>query len=138
MRSIAVAVILALSTPGASSAQPATAPIIDMHIMHAGWPMLDDLLAVLWTHPQVHVDVGVISFALPRKEFHRYPQRIVEAGFGNRVMFGSDQMNWPKAIDAAIEAIETAPFLTARQKRAIFYDNAARFLRISGAVATPR
>lgn len=32
---------------------------------------------------------------------------------------------------------ETAPFLTAKQKRAIFYDNAARFLRISPAAARP-
>ncbi len=31
-----------------------------VYIMHAGWPMLDDLLTVLWAHPQVHVDVGGI------------------------------------------------------------------------------
>ena len=35
------------------------------------------------------------------------------------------------AVDAAIEGIETASFLSARQKRDIFYDNAARFLRLS-------
>jgi hypothetical protein len=29
--------------------------------------MLDDLLAVLWVHPQVHVAVGIICYALPRK-----------------------------------------------------------------------
>ncbi len=113
-------------------------PKLRVYIMHAGWPMLDDLLAVLWAHPQVHLDVGAIAFALPRKEFHRYLQRIVEAGFGSRVLFGSDQMNWPKTIDVAIEAIETAPFLTKKQKRAILYDNAARFLRLpaSGAPGT--
>jgi uncharacterized protein len=48
--------------------------------MHAGWPMLDDLLAVLWVYPQVYVDVGAICYALPRAEFHRYLQRIVEEG----------------------------------------------------------
>jgi uncharacterized protein len=48
--------------------------------------MLDDLLAVLWTHPHVYVDVGAIVFGLPRAEFYRYLQRIVEAGFGKRVM----------------------------------------------------
>lgn len=108
-------------------------PKLRLYLMHAGWPMLDDLLAVLYAHPQVHVDVGVISFILPRQEFHRYLQRIIEAGFGQRVMFGSDQMNWPLAIDAAIQAIETAPFLTAEQKRDIFFNNAARFLRLSPA-----
>jgi hypothetical protein len=106
-------------------------PRLRVYIMHAGWPMLDDLLAVLWAHPQVSVDVGAICFALSRKEFHRYLERIVDAGFGSRVMFGSDQMNWPGVIQYGIEAIESAPFLTAAQKRDILYTNAARFLRFS-------
>jgi predicted TIM-barrel fold metal-dependent hydrolase len=106
-------------------------PRLRLYIMHAGWPMIDDLLAVLWTHPQVYVDVGVISFALPRKEFHKYLQRIVEAGFGKRVMFGSDQMVWPEAIEYAIESIETASFLSAQQKRDILFNNATRFLRLT-------
>ena len=45
-------------------------------------------------------------------------------------MFGSDQMVWPEKIGAAVEAIEQAPFLTGEQKRDIFYNNAARFLRL--------
>ena len=28
-------------------------PKLRVSLMHAGWPMIDDLLAVLWTHPQV-------------------------------------------------------------------------------------
>ena len=106
-------------------------PRLRLFIMHAGWPMIDDLLAVLWTHPQIYVDVGAISFALPRKEFHKYLQRIVEAGFGKRVMFGSDQMVWPEAIEYAMESIETASFLSSQQKRDIFFNNAARFLRLT-------
>jgi uncharacterized protein len=46
-------------------------------------------------------------------------------------MFGSDQMNWPTAIEYGLETIETAAFLTPKEKRAILYDNAARFLRLS-------
>ena len=45
-------------------------------------------------------------------------------------MFGSDQMVWPEAIGLAIEGIESADFLTAEQKRDIFYNNAVRFLRL--------
>jgi uncharacterized protein len=108
-------------------------PRLRLYIMHAGWPMIDDLLAVMWTHPQVHVDVGVISFALPRPAFHAYLRRIVEAGFGSRVLFGSDQMIWPEAIEFAIESIETAEFLSAQQKRDILYHNAVRFLRLQEA-----
>jgi uncharacterized protein len=106
-------------------------PDLRVYIAHAGWPMLDDLLALLWTHPQVHVDIGGIVFALPRPELYRYLRTVVEAGFGKRVMFGSDQMVWPGVIEPAIAIIEEAPFLSEEQKRDILYNNAARFLRLS-------
>ena len=106
-------------------------PRLRVYIMHAGYPMIDDLLALLYAHPQVHVDTGVIVFTQPRAAFYRYLQRIVEAGFANRVMFGSDQMVWPGVIERSIKVIEDAPFLTARQKRDVLYNNAARFLRLT-------
>jgi predicted TIM-barrel fold metal-dependent hydrolase len=93
--------------------------------------MIDDLLALLYAHPQVYVDVGVIVYTQPRPAFYRYLERIVEAGFIDRVMFGSDQMVWPGVIERSVRVIEEAPFLDARQKRAILYDNAARFLRLT-------
>jgi predicted TIM-barrel fold metal-dependent hydrolase len=108
-------------------------PKLRLYVMHAGWPMIDDLLALLWAHPQVYVEVGAIDWALPRAEFHRYLQRIVDAGFGKRVMFGTDQMVWPGMIERAIQAIDSAPFLSDSQKRDIMYNNAARFLRFSDA-----
>lgn len=102
-----------------------------VYIMHAGYPLLDDLLAVLYAHPQVYVDVGVIVFSQPRSAFYRYLRGIVEAGFGSRVMFGSDQMVWPGVIERSVAVIEEAPFLNADRKRDILYNNAARFLRLS-------
>ena len=105
-------------------------PKLRLYVMHAGWPMLDQIIALLWAHPQVYVDVGVIDWALPRAEFHSYLRRLVEAGFGQRIMFGSDQMVWPEAIGKAIEGIDSAVFLTDQQKRDIFYNNAARFFRL--------
>ncbi|TBW28470.1 amidohydrolase family protein [Gramella sp. KN1008] len=106
-------------------------PKLRIYIMHAGWPLLDDMLALLYSYPQVYVGIGVINYAIPRKEFYYYLKRIVDAGFGKRVMFGSDQMVWPDAIGRGIEAIENADFLTEEQKRDILYNNAARFLRLS-------
>ena len=108
-------------------------PTLRVYVMHAGYPMIDDLLAVLYAHPQVAVDVGIIVYNQPRAAFYRYLQAIVDAGFTNRVMFGSDQMVWPGAIERAIAVIDEAPFLTTEQKRDIFYNNAARFLRLSQA-----
>lgn len=106
-------------------------PKLRLYIMHAGFPMLDELLALLYSHPQVYVGVGVIVYTTPRPAFYRYLRGIVEGGFGNRVMFGSDQMVWPDAIEKGLGAIENAPFLSKQQKRDILYNNAARFLRLS-------
>ncbi len=108
-------------------------PKLRVQIMHAGYPLLDDLLAVLYAHPQVYVDVGVIVWVLPREEFYRYLKTIVNAGYGSRVMFGSDQMIWPGVIERSVAIIKNAPFLSAKQKRDILYNNAARFLRLSEA-----
>jgi len=83
-------------------------------------------------YPQVYVDVAGIDWMLPRKEFHRYLRTLVEAGFGKRIMFGSDTSMWPQTIAIGIEAIESADFLTETQKRDILYNNAARFLRLRG------
>ena len=106
-------------------------PTLRLYMMHAGWPMLNETIGMLYTYPQLYVDIGVLAWDLPRAEFYRYLRGLVDAGFTNRIMFGSDQMQWPDAIPASIRAIEQAPFLTQKQKRAIFYDNAARFLRLS-------
>jgi predicted TIM-barrel fold metal-dependent hydrolase len=70
---------------------------------------------------------------IPRAAFYDYLKALVRAGLGKRLMFGSDQMVWPEKIGTAVEAIEQAPFLTEEQKRDIFYNNAARFLRLEDA-----
>jgi uncharacterized protein len=82
-------------------------PRLRVYIMHAGHPLLDDLLAVLFVHPQVHVDISAIVIsaivrASPRPAFYRYLRGIVEAGFEDRVMFGIDSMVWPGTIEHAI------------------------------------
>ncbi len=106
-------------------------PKLRLFAMHAGWPMLDDTIAMLWAYPQLYVDVGVVSWAIPQAEFHAYLRRLVQAGFGKRVLFGSDQMVWPEALEIAIQSIEKANFLSPEEKRDILYNNAARFLRLS-------
>jgi predicted TIM-barrel fold metal-dependent hydrolase len=107
-------------------------PRLRLYAMHAGWPMADAMIAMLFAHPQLYVDVGIIDYAYPEKEFYAYLKRLIDAGFDERIMFGSDNMVWPDSIAIAIDRIQQAPFLTARQKRLILHDNAARFLRIEG------
>ena len=112
-------------------------PALRVFVMHAGWPFLDEMVGLLYGYPQLYVDIGVINWILPRPEFHQYLRRLVDAGFGDRIMFGSDQMVWPGAIAQAIEAVESADFLTESQKDDIFFNNAARFLRLSDASGGP-
>ena len=95
--------------------------------------MLEDLLALLFSHPQVYVELSMAANVEPRPAFYRYLRGIVEAGYGDRVMFGSDQMVWPGLIDEAVRSINAASFLTRQQKRDILYNNAARFLRLTDA-----
>jgi predicted TIM-barrel fold metal-dependent hydrolase len=106
-------------------------PKMRIYIMHGGWPFLDEMIGLLYAHPQVYIDVAVINWVLPRKEFHQYLRRIVEAGYGDRIMYGSDQMQWPQSIKVSVENILTADFLTRAQKEDILYNNASRFLRLS-------
>ena len=104
-------------------------PKLRVYIMHAGWPHIDGLLAMLHSFPGLYIDVGVIDWAIAEPEFHAYLKRIVEAGFADRVMYGSDQMVWPDAISLSIQRIKRAPYLSARQKRDILFNNAVRFFR---------
>ncbi len=106
-------------------------PDLRVYVMHYGSPMIDEMIAMLYTYPQLYVDIGGQQWVWPREYFYRHLRELVEAGFGDRIMFGSDQMIWPQVIEPAIGVIEEAPFLSDEQKRDILYDNAARFLRLS-------
>jgi hypothetical protein len=106
-------------------------PKLRVYLMHAGHPFLAETIGILHVYPEVYVDIAVIDWIQPREEFYAYLKDLIRAGFADRIMFGSDQMVWPDAIGLAIDAIESAGFLTEQQKRDIFYNNAARFLKLS-------
>jgi len=101
-----------------------------LNLMHCGWPYLDDTMAMLMLYPNVYADTGAIDWLLPQAAFNDYLQALVKAGFGKRIMFGTDQMFWPDAIGLAIGRIQSAAFLTREQKRDILYNNAVRFYRL--------
>jgi predicted TIM-barrel fold metal-dependent hydrolase len=105
-------------------------PKLRVNLMHAGWPYLQETIALLLVYPQVYVDVGAIVWIPPRAEFHAYLGALTRAGFGKRIMFGTDQMFWPEAIGMAVEAVDSAPFLTASDKQDIFSGNAIRFFKL--------
>jgi hypothetical protein len=107
-----------------------------LFVMHAGWPRLEPMLALLYAHPHVYVDVAGLSFeaAIPRAEYDRYLHGLVRAGFARRIMFGSD---FPNQVRPGIDAILAADYLTEEQKADILCGNAARFLRLGAEICVP-
>ena len=61
-----------------------------LFVMHAGWPQLERMIALMYAHPTVYVDVAALQALMPRPAYYRHLRGLVEAGFGKRIMFGSD------------------------------------------------
>jgi uncharacterized protein len=106
-------------------------PRLRIYAMHAGSPLIDEMIAMLFTYPSLYVDISANDWNTPRAQFYGELKRLVDAGFSKRIMFGSDQTVFPQAIGLAVRTIQDASFLTAEQKRDILYNNAARFLRLT-------
>ena len=80
-----------------------------------------DIAGLIWSYP--------IS-----EEVNRYIQSALsDAGFEDRVMFGTDQLLWPRLMATSISVIQDADYLTKEQKRDILFNNAVRFLRLDPA-----
>ena len=121
-------------------------PKLRLWVENAGYPFLDEMIALMSMYPNVYADLSTMTWVYQRKGFHDYLRRLIEGGFpilrggkrsiiwgdpiAKRLMFGSDQMCWPETIRMAVEAIDSADFLSENQKKDIFYNNAARFLRL--------
>ena len=106
-----------------------------VNVMHAGWPYLESMIALLHAHPNVSVDLGVLQL-LPRASFLRHLRGLVEAedGFSDRIMFGSDFSDFQAQ---GIDLIREADFLSAEQKADILCNNAARFYRLRPGICDP-
>jgi len=105
-------------------------PKLRVQVMHAGYPMIEEMLTLLQANSHVYVDVAGLIWSYPIKEVNRYIERLMDGGFEDRVMFGTDQLLWPKLMAYSISIIQNADYLTPQEKRDILYNNAARFLRL--------
>jgi predicted TIM-barrel fold metal-dependent hydrolase len=107
-----------------------------LFVMHAGWPRLHEMMALLYAHPNVYVDVAALQSPAitPRAGYLWYLQRLVESGFAGRIMFGSD---FPNQAELGIQTIVDATFLSVEQKADLLCGNAARFLRLSASICAP-
>ena len=104
-----------------------------LFVMHAGWPQLERMIALMYAHPNVYVDVAALQSQalMPRAAYYRHLRGLVDAGFGKRIMFGSD---FPDQAGPGIDAVLGADFLSAEQKADILCNNAVRFLRLNSSL----
>ena len=85
----------------------------------------EETLALLADYATVYFDMSIVNDG-PADAHEAKLRRVIDAGFGDRIMFGSDTR--PAA--PILRRLENTGWLTAAQRRAILYDNAARFLRL--------
>jgi len=107
-------------------------PDLRVYLMHAGAHFYERTAMLMVQYPNLYVDIAVLNW-IPNAEKFLVPflKKAEEYDLLDRVMFGSDQMTWPEAIDVAIEKIQSLDFLSLKEKEGIFYGNAARFLNLS-------
>lgn len=108
-------------------------PKLRIYLMHGGaeeWH--EHALRLMAYYPQLYTDVAVMLWVEhnTQRTVKDFLRNAKEAGYLNRVMFGSDQMIWPYAIEKSIKFLNSLPFLTKKDKDDILYNNAARFLKL--------
>lgn len=107
-------------------------PRLRIYLMHSGEQDYEHALRLMAYYPQLYCDLGVLLWAEPLDQ--RYAVEFLKAakaaGYLNRVMYGTDQMRWPKAIEKSLRYFDHLGFLTAQDKEDILYNNAAHFLRL--------
>ena len=108
-------------------------PKLRIYLMHNGgeeWH--EHALRLMAYYPQLYTDIAVMLWVEPntQRTVTDFLRNAQHAGYLDRVMFGSDQMTWPYAVSKSIEFLNSLEFLTEEEKEDIFYNNAARFLKL--------
>lgn len=108
-------------------------PKLKVYLMHSGEFYYKEAIRLMLMYPRVYSDLGVVLWVheLPKHYGEGFLRLAKKSGLLKRVMFGSDQMVWPKAIEMSIDQLNNFDFLSPEEKRDIFYNNAARFLGLT-------
>jgi len=91
-----------------------------------------EIFALLRDFPSVYLDMSVSNSLVPAEAHERELRRLIDAGFGDRIMFGTDG----QPAGPILRRLEAIAWLSSDQRRAILYDNAARFLRLDATTIT--
>ena len=108
-------------------------PGLKIWIQHVGsgrgdygtyWP---ETLALLKDYPGVYVDLSITNGAMPLSQYEETLARLIDAGFEDRIMFGSDNL----PIAPILRRLESMRSISDAQRRKILHDNAARFFGLT-------
>jgi predicted TIM-barrel fold metal-dependent hydrolase len=97
-------------------------PDLRINLSHTGWPWVDEWCSMLWRHPNVY---GDISAYYPKALDERLI-KFMDSGRGrHKVLFGTNGLGLERCKREFLE-------LDIREdtKRAVLYDNVARFLKL--------
>jgi predicted TIM-barrel fold metal-dependent hydrolase len=98
---------------------------------HMSYPFTEQATYMLLAHSNVYMDVATVNWCIGRAGFHRLLRQVVETVGVNKILFGSDQMEFPQMIPVGMSAIQEASFLSEEDKRKMLGDNARKLLGIS-------
>ena len=114
-------------------------PQLRVVLQHTGFPAmpefdgidyLDETYAILGDFPNVYVDLTALNAAAPPEVHEAALIDLIERGFGDRILFGSD--NWEMA--PILKRYESFASISEADRRNIFFENAHRFLRLDDRV----
>ena len=106
-------------------------PNLSLYLMHYGGEYSEKSLELMKLYPQIYCEISAVSMFLPKQVWEPNVKKLFEAGLGNRLMFASDYFG---TVRKNIEIIYNIDWLSNEQKSNIYYNNAARFLKLSEAV----
>ena len=107
-------------------------PKLRVQVMHAGYPMIDNMLTLLPANSACVCRRGGADLELSHQgseSLHRTSGRC-RIRRPRNVWYRP--ATWPKLMAYSISIIQNADYLTPQQKRDILYNNDARFLRLDG------
>jgi len=86
----------------------------------------DETLSLLADYPNVYVEMSITNSLLPFDLYESGLTRLIDAGFEDRIMLGTDNVS----LDTILDRLNRIESLSDEQRSAILYDNAARFLNL--------
>ncbi|WP_422860253.1 amidohydrolase family protein [Flagellimonas sp. S174] len=105
-------------------------PKLRIYMMHAGEVFYEHALRLMKMYPQLYVDLGVLLWVDPITQDYAesFLRKAKNYNLVDRVLYGTDQMVWPHAIEISINTLNSYDFLSLEDKRKIFYENAIQFM----------